>query len=123
MLEAYTLFIKEDIPESTRTSAREWIKSTFAAASPEDRATFLWDSEGHTLPALAQVPFDARVVKILCARTFTSQLLVGNLARCPTCPAALLTHMLKQPVVRRLPQLRRLILNHPNLPAEFKRRG
>jgi hypothetical protein len=123
MIDAYAMVAQEDTPHDTRESAREWIRSTFGAASPDARAAFLWESEGETLPALSHVPFDARVAKILCAKTITSPALASNLARCPTCPTSLLTHILRLPIARRLPQLRRALLHHPNMPAEIRRRG
>src|SRR5262245_14860813 len=123
LLEACALIAEEDTPEDARESARAWLSNTFLEASPEERATLLWESDGHVLPALGQVPFDPRVAKILGGKTFTSPMLVTNLAGCPTCPASLLTHLLKQPIVRRVPQLRRMLLAHANMPADLRRRG
>ncbi len=123
MLNAYTVVINEGLPDETRESAREWMRNTFLAASPEERATFLWDTEGHTLPVFAGIPFDARVTTILCAKTYSSQLLVQNLAKFTACPANLLTHLMRQNLVRRNPTLKRLVLNHPNLPNEVRKRG
>jgi hypothetical protein len=61
MLEAYTVVINENTPESTRASASEWMRKQFMDATPEERAAFLWDTEGHTLPVMHGIPFDARV--------------------------------------------------------------
>ena len=38
-------------------------------------------------------------------------------------PPALLAHVAKQPFVRKIPPLRKLLLQHPNMPGDVKRGG
>ena len=66
---------------------------------------------------------DGRTMTVLCSRSYTSLVFVRNLIKFGACPGPLLAYLTKQPLVRRNPQLRNLLLQHPNLPAEAKRRG
>jgi hypothetical protein len=67
--------------------------------------------------------FDQKTTTILCARQYNSVLFIQNLARFPACPPGLLAHLLKQPFIRHHAALKKLILQHPNLPGQLKRGG
>jgi hypothetical protein len=63
---------------------------------------------------------DGKAAALLCARTLTSLVLLENLARWPATPPAVIGHLLKQPMVLRMPQLRTLLKRHPNCPGSAK---
>ena len=48
---------------------------------------------------------------------------VQNLARWAGTPPSVLAHLLKQVVVRNQPQVKMLLLRHPNLPAHARAAG
>ena len=72
---------------------------------------------------LAGMTFDGRMTSLLASRSIHSTLLIQNLARFLATPSVLLAKLLKQPTVRRQPQLRTMLLRHPNMPSDMKRRG
>jgi len=74
-------------------------------------------TDGRCLPLLSTVPLDGRTLAQLCARSYTSPLLVQHLARWGATPTALLAHLLRQPLVRQQKPLRVLVLQHPNAPS------
>ena len=122
MLECYKVALDTDTPERTRQFARGVLRTKFAAAQGEERAGLLCATEGRVLGALTGLTLDARATQILCARTYTSPLFVQNLARFGSCPPPLLAHLLKQPIVRRQQHLKNMLLQHPNMPADAKRK-
>ena len=63
---------------------------------------------------------DQKSASLFCHRTVTSLLLVQNLARWAGTPPSVLAHLLKQAVVRNQPQVRMLIMKHPNLPSHAR---
>src|SRR5262245_57702791 len=89
-----------ELPERHRRTARELLRSRFATASPEERVELIVVTEGRVLQALSGLALDGRAVALLCARTFTSALLVENLGRWPGAPPPLIAHLLKQPIAR-----------------------
>ena len=92
-------------------------------APPEECAALIAGTEGNVLPALAGLVLNGRTMTILCSRSYTSLAFVRNLIKFGSCPAPLLGYLAKQPLVRRNPQLRTMLLAHPNTPADVKRRG
>jgi hypothetical protein len=122
MIDAYKITVDTDVPERTRGYARGVLRGKWATAQGEERAGLVAATEGRVLPALSGLSLDGRATSILCARSYTSILFVQNLARFGACPPALLAHLLKQPVVRRQQQLKAMILRHPNMPADVKRK-
>jgi hypothetical protein len=122
MMDSYKASIDTDVPERTRQFARSVLRTKFATAQGEERAGLVCATEGRVLAALTGLTFDARATQILCARSYTSVLFVQALARFGACPPPLLAHLLKQPLVRRQQHLRNLLLQHPNMPSEAKRR-
>jgi len=123
MREIFVVGTSRDVAERTRLRAREILHGKFMRADPQERFDLVWSTDGRVLPLLPNAAFDARTTQMFCARTFTSVLLIQNLAKFRACPPMLLTHMLKQPLVRRQPGLRKMVLAHPNVPSEVRRRG
>lgn len=123
MREIFVVGTSRDVAERARSRARESLHGKFMRADPQERFDLVWSTEGRVLALLPSAAFDARTTQIFCSRTFTSVLLIHNLAKFRACPPTLLAHMLKQPLVRRQPGLRKLVLAHPNVPGEIRRRG
>lgn len=111
------------VAEAARGIARDLIRARFGAAPAEERAALIWDTEGTVLAALAGLTLDGRTVTILCSRSYTSAIFVRNLLKFSSCPGPLLGHLSKQGLVRRNPQLRSMVVAHPNTPLDAKRRG
>ncbi len=113
----------DDAPEAARAAAYDELRSRFATAAPEECATFIVETEGRALEILRGIPLPGRTTAILSARQSLSVAFVRNLAKFPGCPATLLAHVSRQPLVQRDSQLRNLLHRHPNMPVEAKRRG
>ena len=67
-------------------------------------------------------PIDQKTAALLCARNVYPVSLIQSLARFPATPPSVLAHLLKQPLVKRQAHLRSMLLQHPNVPSEAKRR-
>ena len=118
LLEQHKLVISRDVPEQTRRAARELMRARFSTADADERVEVIVKTEGRCLGALAGLPVDGKTAALLCGRTYTSTLLVQNISRWAAAPPALLSHLMKQEVVRRSPALRTLLQRHPNAPSE-----
>lgn len=114
---------QDDAPEAARAAAYDELRSRFATAAPEECATFIVETDGRALEILRGLSFPNRTTAILAARQNLSVPFLRNLAKFPGCPATLLAHVSRQPLVQRDSQLRGLLHRHPNMPAEAKRRG
>lgn len=106
-----------ELPERNRRAALDTLRRRFAEATSEERVDLILRTEGRALAALTGLSLDGKAAGLLCARTITSMMLVENLARWPATPPAVIAHLLKQPMVLRMPQLRTLLKRHPNCPA------
>ena len=73
------------------------------------------------LASLVGLPVDGKTAALLCGRTYSSVLLLQNLARWSAAPPQLIAHLLRQEAVRRQPVLRAQLQRHPNAPAEARR--
>jgi hypothetical protein len=122
MLDSYKVSVDTDVPERARMFARSVLRSKFGTSQGEERAGIICATDGRVLAALAGLTLDGRATSILCARSYTSALFVQSLARFGSCPPPLLAHLLRQPLVRRQQHLKNMLLQHPNMPAEAKRR-
>jgi len=122
MVDVYKATVNPDIPERTRAFARGVLRSKFGTSQGEERAGLISTTEGRVLMVLTGLTLDGRATSILCARAYTSVLFVQNLARWGACPPPLLAHLLKQPLVRRQQHLKNMILRHPNVPSDAKKR-
>jgi hypothetical protein len=116
LIEQFKLVVSHDVPEQTRRTARELLRSRFPNAEAEERVDFIFKTDGRCLRSLVGVPIDAKTAALLCGRTFTSPLLVQNMARWTVCPPTVIAHLLKQDIVRRSPALKTLVQRHPNAP-------
>jgi hypothetical protein len=123
LIDVYRSSIDRDLPERTRTRIRARLRPCFMHAEPEERAALIIKTEGRCLMQLNGCTFDGRTTQILCNQTFLSTLFIQNLARFPATPAALLIKLLRSAPVQRQPQLRALLVRHPNTSSEWKRKG
>lgn len=119
--QTYKVVIDRDIPDLTRTRSRGHLRKKWQAGASEERADLVLHTEGRCLVYLTGCAFDARMTSIMCGKQYNSVLFVQNLAKFPACPPALLAHLVKQPFVRKIAPLKKLLLQHPNMPGEVKR--
>ena len=120
LAEVYQATQSRELPERNRRTAGDALRRRFAETTSEERVELILRTEGRALAALAGLSLDGKAAGLLCARTLTSVLLIENLARWPATPPAVIAHLLKQPMVLRMPQLRTLLRRHPNRPASEK---
>ena len=124
LLEVFKLSVSRDVPEKTQRGSREVLRHKFAnTAAAEEKVELLFQTEGRVLLQLAALPLDQKTAALLCGRTVTSLLLVQNLARWAATPPTVLQHLLKQAVVKHQPQVRMLLLQHPNAPRASRPEG
>lgn len=117
LAEVYLATQSRELPERNRRSALDVLKRRFAETTPEDRIELILRTEGRALPALAGLSLDGKSASLLCTRAITSLTLVENLARWSATPPPVIAHLLKQPMVLRMPHVRNLLKRHPNCPA------
>jgi hypothetical protein len=121
--EIYRTMLSRDVPERTRVWTRNLLRQKWPVAQPEERVELVWQTEGRVLPILIGCHLDSKSTLLLCKRPIVSVIFVRNFATWPATPPPLLAHLLKQPLVKRMPQLRNMLLRHPNVPSEAKRKG
>jgi hypothetical protein len=118
--DVYNVAQSHEAAERHRTTAREVLRTRFAAATPEERVELILTTEGRVLGTLSGLSLDGKSAALLCARTLSSTLLLENLPRWPATPPNLVAHLLQQPLVRRMPNLQAAFKRHPNCPARPK---
>jgi hypothetical protein len=123
MLDIYRMSVDRDLPERNRVRVRSRLRPYFTRAEPEDRAALVIKTEGRCLNSLAGCTFDSRTTQILCNLSTYSTLFIQNLARFSATPPMLIAKLLKSPSVQRQPQLRAMLVRHPNAGGEAKRKG
>ncbi|WNG40920.1 hypothetical protein F0U61_49915 [Archangium violaceum] len=121
LMEQYKVAMDRDVPEGTRRTAREVMRTRFNTAPAEERVELIINTEGRVLASLVGLGVDGKTAALLCGRTYRSPMLIQNIARWSAAPPALIVHLLKQEAVRRQPQLRMLLQRHPNAPADARR--
>lgn len=121
--EVYRTMLSRDVPERTRTWTRNMLRQKWPVAPSEERVELVLQTEGRVLPILIGCNLDAKSTAILCKRSIVSVIFVRNFATWPSTPPPLIAHLLKQPLVKRMPQLRNMLLRHPNVSSEAKRKG
>lgn len=121
VFQTYKIAIDREVPELTRVKARGFLRKKFQTAPPEERADLVIRTEGRCLILMTGCTFDAKTTGILCGRPYNSVLFIQNLAKFAATPPGLLAHLMKQPFVRKNAPLRKLLLQHPNMPGEVKR--
>ncbi len=122
LMDVYKIAVNREIPERSRVMSRELLQKKFMLGSGDERAALLIKTEGRCLILLVNCALDARTTQVLTSKTSFTLLFIQNLARWSATPPALLTHLLKQPVVRMNIGLRKMVLKHPNVPSETKRK-
>ncbi len=121
LLEVYKVTNDRDVPDRQRMVARGTLRQKFTVAEPEDRLQLLWNTEGRCLTLLSGCPIDSKTTALFCARPVVSLMMVQNFAKYGATPPGLLSHFLKQNLVRRQVPLRNMLLKHPNCPSEAKK--
>ncbi|HSO40392.1 MAG TPA: hypothetical protein VLT33_48030 [Labilithrix sp.] len=121
VFQTYKIAIDRDVPELTRAKGRGFLRQKFGSSPPEERADLVIRTEGRCLVLMTGCTFDAKTTGILCGRPYNSVLFIQNLAKFSATPPALLAHLVKQPFVRKIAPLKKLLLQHPNMPGDVKR--
>jgi hypothetical protein len=116
LLALWKLAVSREATAQTRAATAKLVRARFAVASAEERVELILSTEGRALAGLSGLPVDGRTTSVLCAKSYASLLLVQNLAKWSVAPGPLIAHLLRQPLVARAPQLRALLLRHPNAP-------
>jgi len=114
LLEQYLVTTSRDAPEQIRAMARDLLRATFNQRAGEERAEFILATEGRCLAVLVGLTIDSHATAILCRRTYTSTLLIQNIARWSAAPPQLIAHLRRQDLVKRNPTLRQMLERHPN---------
>jgi hypothetical protein len=122
LAELYRDCIDRDFPENVRSKLQGALRKRFGTSGPDEKAELVMRTEGRVLHLLSGCTFDGKTTQILCGRTFASAVLIQNLAKFTATPPALLARIVQQPFVSRQPGLRNLLLRHPNMPGDVKRR-
>ncbi|MDP2339396.1 MAG: hypothetical protein Q8O67_00450 [Deltaproteobacteria bacterium] len=118
----YKWALSRDIPEKNRNKVRQLLRSKWSTAEGDERCNLVVNTEGRCLLMLAGLPFDSQTTSLLCQRTYHSSMLIQNLARFSATPPLLITHLLKQAVVKRQVHLRTMLTQHSNCPSNEKRK-
>jgi hypothetical protein len=120
LADVYNATQSRELPERNRTNAMQMLRRRFSEVSAEERVELIMRTEGRALAALSGLSLDGKSAALLCARTFTSAMIVENLARWPATPPPVILHLLKQPLLRQMTPLRALLKRHPNCPASAR---
>ncbi len=121
LLELWKLTVSREATSQTRSSTAKLLRARFATASSEEKIELIFTTEGRSLAGLSGIPVDGKTSALMCGRSYSSQMLVQNIAHWSAAPPALIAHLLKQPMVVRQPQLRTALSRHPNAPASLKK--
>jgi len=114
LLDQYLVAISREAPEQIRAMARDVLRASFTQRAGEERAELILSTEGRCLAVLVGLTIDSHATAILCRRTYTSTLLVQNIARWSAAPPQLIAHLRRQDLVKRNPVLRQMLERHPN---------
>lgn len=120
LLELWRLSTSREVTAQTRNNVMRLLRTRFQSAAAEERVELIMTSEGRALGGLSGLPVDGKTTALLCARTYGSTLLINNLAAWSALPPPLITHLLRQPLVVRQPQLRLRLQQHPNAPSRVR---
>lgn len=117
LLELFKLSVSREASSQIRSGIIKILRSRFPATSAEERVEVIFTTEGRVLGSLTGVTLDGQTTALLCARTYSSVMLIQSFARWAPTPPALLAHLLKQPLVLRQPRLKTMVSQHPNCPT------
>ena len=120
LIELFQIAVGRELPEKNKMASREALRARWHQAASEEKVDTLIRTEGRLLAHLIGLALDQKSASLFCHRTVISLLLVQNLARWAGTPPSVLAHLLKQAVVKNQPQVRMLLLRHPNLPAHAR---
>ena len=120
LLDLFQLAVGRELPEKNKIASREALRARWQQASSDEKVDTLFRTEGRLLAQLIGLGLDQKSASLFCHRTVTSLLLVQNLARWAGTPPSVLAHLIKQAVVKNQPQVKMLLLRHPNLPAHAR---
>ena len=120
LIELFQTAVGREMPEKNKIASREAFRARWGSGLSEEKVDVLFRTEGRVLAQLVGLAMDQKSAALFCHRTVTSLLLVQNLARWAGTPPSVLAHLLKQAVVRNQPQVRMLLLRHPNLPSHAR---
>jgi hypothetical protein len=120
LTDVYNATQSRELPERNRTGAMQMLRRRFSEVSADERVELILRTEGRVLAALSGLSLDGRSAALLCARTFTSAMIVENLARWPATPPPVILHLLKQPLLRQMTALRTMLKRHPNCPQSAR---
>ncbi|HTS80582.1 MAG TPA: hypothetical protein VMH40_08285 [Myxococcaceae bacterium] len=120
LIELFQLSVGREMPEKNKIASREALRARWNSGLSEEKVDTLFRTEGRLLAQLLGLAMDQKSAALFCHRTVTSLLLVQNLARWSGTPPSVLAHLLKQAVVRNQPQVKMLLLRHPNLPSHAR---
>ncbi len=114
LLDQFLVASSREAPEQVRSMARDVLRASFNQRAGEERAELILTTEGRCLASLVGLTIDSHATAILCRRTYTSTLLVQNIARWSAAPPQLIAHLRRQDLVKRNPVLRQMLERHPN---------
>jgi hypothetical protein len=115
-LEQWKWSSSREVTEQSRRTLKETFRARFSSGPAEEKVEVIIKTDGRCITALSGLGLDSKTAAILCARTYASPMLVQNLARWSACPPPLVAHLLRQAIVKRQPQLKTLLNQHPNAP-------
>ncbi len=118
LIALWKLSVSREVPERNRAGCSRQLRTRFQTAAAEERVELILSTEGRALAGLSGLPVDGKTTSLLCKRTYSSSLLVQNIARWAAAPPALIAHLLRQPMVMKQPHLRSMVSRHPNAPSE-----
>lgn len=120
LLDQWKWSASRETTEQARRTLRETLRGRFAAAGvAEERVEMIIKTEGRCLGALSGIPVDSKTTALLCGRPYASTMLIQNLGRWSAAAPVLIAHLLRQPLVRRVPSLKAILTAHPNAPKEL----
>ncbi|MBI1752361.1 MAG: hypothetical protein HY014_07105 [Acidobacteria bacterium] len=114
LLDQFLVATSHEVTDQTRAAARDLLRATFNQRAGEERAELILSTDGRCLASLVGCTIDSHATAILCRRTYTSTLLVQNIARWSAAPPQLIAHLRRQDLVKRNPVLRQMLERHPN---------
>lgn len=89
--------------------SRNVFPEKFKSSAAQEQAAFITTTEGRCLELLRGIVFDSELTTLLCQRDYRSVILIRNLAIFSGTPKELLRHLLKQPAIRAVTDLKAIL--------------